>query len=97
MKEFPIRSGFNGIGIKAYSPLIESFNEVLYLTAPNGLAQKFVNDYINPKGLSEKEDEIGAQVLTMDDLEAAFLICCFPLALSVVAFIGEFVFFWMTR
>lgn len=63
----------------------------------SGLVQKFFLDHINPKGRNEKEDQIGPQVLTMDDLEVAFLICGMPLALSLAVFIGELSIFWLKR
>ena len=36
-----------------------------------------------------KLEEVGPQVLTMDHLRIGFLACCIPLALAVIAFIGE--------
>lgn len=54
----------------------------------------FVCLWLNPNGYRTKVDDIGAQVLTMEDLGIGFRICCIPLALSVVVFIGELIVFW---
>lgn len=63
----------------------------------NGLTQKFIADYWNPQGFNRGEDQIGPQVLTLDDLGVAFQICCIPLALSLAAFAGEIFVFWLKR
>lgn len=91
--------GFNtlGLAIRAYSPLYENFNIELEQMHSNGLAPKFLNDFIYPKGRIQKTDEIGPQILTMDDLNVAFLFCCVPLILSAIAFVGELFVFWSLR
>lgn len=92
-----IRVAFEGLAFPQFSPLLESFNELLLQMLSNGMIEKLVKlaDRIN--GIVMKEDQMGPQVLSMDVLEIAFQICCVPLALSLVAFIGELVVFWSKR
>lgn len=89
MTSSPLMFIFEGLSFRAFNPVIESFNEVLFRLLSNGLMQKFLDDYQYPRDPNEKEDPIGPQVLTMDDLGVGFLICCIPLALSVVVFVAE--------
>lgn len=84
----------NGVGFRAVSPFIESFKGIFSRMISNGLAQKFIGDYWNRQGFNRGEDQIGPQVLTLDDLGVAFQICCILLALSLAAFAGEIFVFW---
>lgn len=94
IEDFAAYSRASGIAIRAFSPLRESFNGVLDRMVSSGLAQKFISDFRNPRDKHEKEDPIGPQVLTIDDLGVAFLICCIPLAISLIVFFVELSIFW---
>lgn len=72
-----------------HSPLVEIFNEKIHQMLSNGLIYHIEESFTNPKGLIQKLEEIGPQVLTMEHLVIGFLICLCPLMLSVLVFVGE--------
>ena len=82
----PYKFLFEGVIFKNWSPLLETFNNMLAKLEPNGLMEYWrrFNAYS-----TTKIDEIGPQVLTMDHLKLGFLACCIPMILAVIAFIGE--------
>lgn len=83
----------SGLAIRAFSPLYETFNEKLDQMLSSGLVQKFLKEIMSRR--KDIEDDIGPQVLTLEDLGVAFQVCCIPLILSVIAFFGEIaVFCW---
>lgn len=89
LKGYAVAFVFKGLGFSAYSSLLEDFNEILDLMLSSGLVQKALKDNDDPRGLKEKLEGIGPQVLTIEDLSVAFQICCIPLAMSLVTFAVE--------
>lgn len=93
----PIGLSFAGLTFKLYSPLYESVNEKLLQMVSNGLMSDYVNLLNNPRGRKATMEDIGPQVLTMDDLGIGFQFCCIPLVLSVIVFLLEFAVFWSMK
>lgn len=72
-----------------YSPFIERFDEKTIELHSNGLIEHWTKNFMNPKGIINKSENIGPQVLTLDHLEVCFLIILLPLILAFIAFAGE--------
>ena len=78
---------YTGILFKTFSPFIEVYNEKLEWLKTGGLLDYWkLYEYLPPK-----LDEIGPQVLTLDHLIVAFLICLAPLSLCCAALIAELI------
>lgn len=88
MLEENIKTSYIGLYYKPYSPFFEAFNEKTLRLVEAGLTEKWANIVMKKKDFVVI-DEIDPQVLTMDHLEIGFLVCLFPLVLSIVTFIGE--------
>lgn len=80
-----------------YSPFIERFNEKIHYLRLGGLIDHWESDFLNPKGILRKPEDIGPQVLTMDHLEVCFLITLFSLLLGLIAFAGEVGYAWWKK
>ena len=76
-----------GIFFNVSSPLTEVYNEKLEWLKTGG----FLDDWKLYEYLPLKLEEIGPQILTMDHLEVAFLLCLAPLSLCFAAFIAELI------
>lgn len=72
-----------------FSPLFEAFNEKIQLMLSNGLIDYWHKNFANRRGLKIKIDDIGPQILTMEHVSIGFLVCLFPMVLSILAFVGE--------
>lgn len=83
-----------GLAFNEYSPFYETFNKKIDEMISNGLATRWISAWINLENFISSSDPIGPQILTLDDLGIAFQVCCIPLVLSVIAFVGELIFFW---
>ena len=77
---------YSGIVFKTWSTLLATFNELLAKMESNGMMESWRRFLSFSK---TKTEEIGPQVLTMDHLKVGFLACCIPMALAIIAFIGE--------
>lgn len=80
---FTIKYGF---GFKRFSPLFETFNEMIGRFLAHGLLSKSHELTRQPK----ESDNLGAQVLTMDHLELGFVACLIPLGIAIIVFFIEF-------
>lgn len=90
MLEESIQTECGGINFMPFSPFFESFNENIGEMNSNGLTDYWVTtEFDRKKGRKFYNDEIGAQVLTLDHLEICFLICLIPMVLATIAFIVE--------
>ena len=78
---------YTGIVFNDSSPFIEVYNEKLGWLKTGGLLDYWkLYEYLPPK-----LEEIGPQILTLDHLRVAFLLCFAPLSLCFAAFIAEFI------
>lgn len=76
-----------------FSPIFEISNEKLHQLIASGLTSYWYDKIINPKGLKIKPEDVGPQVLTMEHVTIGFIVCMWPLALSILVFIFEVLFF----
>ena len=82
-----IKLYYTGILFNVSSPLIEVYNEKLEWLKTGGLLDYWkLYEYLPPK-----LEEIGPQVLTLDHLLVAFLLCLAPFSLCFAAFIAELI------
>lgn len=81
-------SSFVGFNFKSFCPFYETFKSRLDQMTSAGIILRIVDNFFHFKS-NQKKMEIGPQVLTMEHLAVGFLICLIPLALSIVAFVGE--------
>lgn len=79
----------NGLSLKWFSPFNEIINDIVVNLQSSGLVERDIQNFMNPKGIKRKIDDIGPEVLTFEHLEIGFIFCLFPLFLSLIAFIGE--------
>lgn len=95
--EEKLREYFVTFAMPKFSPFFEEFKNKIQRLIEAGICPEKLA--IGTFPVSFKQDkidiEVPALVLNMDDLEIGFLVCLVPLALSVIAFIGEFVAFLM--
>ena len=78
---------YTGILFKTFSPFIEVYNEKLEWLKTGG----FLEYWKFYEYLPTKLEDIGPQVLTLDHLRVAFLLCTAPLSLCCAAFIAEMI------
>ena len=71
-----------------FSRFIEILDELTMRGFDGGLVEKWFGNLNSPNS-NHKNDEPGAQILTMEHLEMGFFFCGVPLALSIVAFLCE--------
>lgn len=84
----------SGINFPLFSPLFEAFDQKVHQLLDTGLFSYWYRNLLNSKGFSRsKVEEIGPQVLTMEQLAVGFLICLCPLILSGLVFFGELIYF----
>lgn len=95
--EEPIGLVYASLAFKFGSPLYESIDEKLLQMVSIGLISKFHNEAQNPFDRKPTMEDIGPQVLTMDDLGIGFQFCCIPLTLSAIVFLMELAVFWSKR
>lgn len=93
----PIGLVFASLAFKFHSPLYESVNEKLLQMISNGVISKLAKDVNNRYDRKPILEDIGPQVLTMDDLVIGFQFCCIPLVLGVIAFLGELAVFRLKK
>lgn len=84
-----------GLAFKLASPFYGSFNDKIDQMIAHGLIAKWTKKYTNPEGLQANWG--GPQVLTFENLSIGFQVCCIPLTLSVIAFVGEILTSWIKR
>ena len=78
---------YTGILFNVSSPFIEKYNEKLEWLKTGGFLEYWkLYEYLPPK-----LEEIGPQILTLDHLGVAFLLCLTPLSLCFAAFIAELI------
>ena len=82
----PYKMLYSGIDFIESSPFLKAFDEMLIKMEANGMMDYWRQ---HRSFSTTKIEEIGPQVLTMDHLKFGFLACCIPMALAVIAFIGE--------
>jgi hypothetical protein len=93
----PIKKVFFGIVFNEFNPFYETVNEKIIRLFEAGLTDLFlVRHLFNFEKKKRFNEEIGPQVLTMDQLEIAFIFCFAPFALCLACFIGEFAVAWIT-
>lgn len=81
-----------------FSPFLEEFNGKIGEMISAGLTQYWIHEKANPRGRKPRAAEnIGPQVLTMEDLAAAFIACLIPLFVSLAAFIFEVGVLWRRK
>lgn len=90
IKPAVIQAWYLSLKLFEFSPFLQDFNEKAGQMMSSGILKNW-NIIKLPDTLvvSNVIEDIGPQVLTMDHLEVAFLVCCVPLVLSVVAFVME--------
>lgn len=94
--EETVNSDSFGTVFKPFSPFFEAFNEKIDHIVSSGMFSLWYKDGENAKGIKRVEDVIGPQVLTMEHLNVAFLVCFVPLAISGFAFAYEVIKNWFT-
>lgn len=75
----------------------ESFTRSVGEMADAGLLNYWRATHQNPKGIKQKIEDIGPQVLTMEHLEIGFQIYVISLIICVSAFVAEVAVFWINR
>lgn len=80
-----------------YSPFISRFDEKTNELHSAGLIDHWNRNVMNPKGIINKQEDIGPQVLTMDHLEVCFLIILLPMVLAFISFAGEILHAWLIK
>lgn len=71
------------------SPYFERFNDEIRRMIDAGLTNMWLQKTHNPRGLINKNEKIGPEILTMEHLEVAFKIIIILMAISVVVFLAE--------
>lgn len=74
-----------GYGFKKFSPLFEIINEMIGRFLDHGLLAKKFKKIFQPK----ESDDIGPQILTMDQLKLCFIACLIPLGVAIFVFLIE--------
>lgn len=97
MMNHSTRLFYQGLAFIEFSPFYEKFNTKIEEMISSGFTTKWRGEYLNPRNVYPYDDDLGPQVLTMDDLNIGFQLCCIPLALSVIAFAGEITVFWLMK
>lgn len=77
-----------GLPFAPFSPLFSEINEQIGRLVSGGFFNLWKINTLK-KEWKVKVDEIGPQVLTMDQMEVAFLVSLLPLVLAMMAFIAE--------
>lgn len=85
-----IKNFYIGIIFEIENPFHENINEMILYLLSGGIIDYWVKSNQKRRGIF-KLDEFGPQVLTMEHLEVGFMICCFPLTLSFIVFLLEYV------
>lgn len=79
-----------GLLFNEFSPFYEQSNAKIGEMISAGLIEFWINSLMDPAGRRTKPPEdVGPQILTMEHLEAAFIVCFVPLIASFVAFFIE--------
>lgn len=78
-----------GVGFKRFSPFYDTFNDIIGRHIAVGFANTF-DKLLSPR-VGTKADDIGPQVLTLEQLGLGFIACLIPLGLSTVVFLIEIV------
>lgn len=76
-----------GCAFKNFSPLFETFNDMIGHNIANGFSKQ-LNEGLFPP-IATKIDDIGPQVLTMEHLGLSFIACFIPLCLAFAVFCME--------
>lgn len=63
----------------------------------SGLTNFWVQNIMNPRGVTRKVEEIGPEVLTMDHFGIAFKIMLVAVVISAVGFVSEIVFAYLYK
>lgn len=84
-----------GSVFKPFSPFYEEFNELIGRMISSGLFNLWKSEFTLKKDYAVRVEEIGPQVLTLDQMEVAFMISLLPLSLAMVAFLVEIFVHWM--
>lgn len=74
------------------NPFVDFFNQIMAELAAGGFLSYWRKLEINPKDLKTKIEDIGPQVLTLEQLEIAFYICLAPFAVCALVFAFEVAF-----
>lgn len=78
---------FRSLGFPPGSPFLEVFNDLILKLQSAGIIDHWIkNFYVSKLNIV---DEIGPQVLTMDQLEIGFLVCIVPMSFALAAFLFE--------
>lgn len=75
---------YYGLSFKPCSPFLEIFNSKVAQLFEAGLTDYWIKKFQNPKGFTQKIDEIGPEIF-----EVGFLVCLIPLTLSIFVFVVE--------
>ena len=78
-----------GMMFLPFNPFFEIYNEILGRLESNGFMEFWRQKYWPSEAI--KHSDIGPQVLTMDHLMIGFLACLIPAVVSILVFIGEFI------
>lgn len=83
-----------GLVFKNYDPFFETLNEKIDQMISSGIFafHESLVLKINPWGLRKNEEEIGAQVLTLDDLFMGFFIWFLCISICTIVFVVELCF-----
>lgn len=85
----------SGTPFLPFSPFFEQVNELIGRMVSSGLFKHWASIYFEFKESKNKIEDIGAQVLTMDQMEVAFLASLLPLTLALTAFLMEVFAHWV--
>lgn len=80
-----------------FSPFYETLNEKISQANSNGRISRIREARFGRDEFWKKVEEIGPQVLTLEDLSAGFICFLVPLCISIIVFVLELVYFHVTN
>lgn len=88
---------FIGVQFKKYCPFYQVFNEKMGIFASAGIFDQTYYLKTKKRGLTWKDETIGPQVLTLDDLWVGFVIHVVFLGISTIVFFIEIIPTWVRK
>lgn len=84
-----------GVTFQRFTPFYEQVDELIGRLITGGFFKRWLLQHLDFKDSKVKIEDIGPQVLTMDQMEVAFIASLLPLTLALTAFFMEVFVQWM--
>lgn len=88
---------YYGLAFPSFSPFYETFNDKIFRLFDAGLTSYWIQSRLNPRSVIKKVEDIGPEVLTMEHLDIAFKIIMIAVAICILMFLFEILFFQLHK